>query len=99
MTEAVEIRVRDPRPAHTSFEQVLIGTGFIGLTVLLTEHIALPVIERVLGLDRTLDLPIGFQVLVQTIHDVDKIYTGGLGAPSPVALLLLGAAAGNQQLA
>ena len=67
VTECVEIRVLDSRLPHTALEEVLISAGFVGLTVFLAEHIALPVITGVLGGYGVLDFFVVRQILKKLV--------------------------------
>ena len=49
-----------PRPPHTAFEAVLVSAGFVRLTVLLTEHIALPVMNTGSGFRRPGRFPVPY---------------------------------------
>ena len=68
----MEIRVFDSRLPHTAFEEVLIGSGFVGLPVFLAKHIALSVIAGVLGGNGVLDFFVIRQVLKKLIQKIDR---------------------------
>ena len=70
VSEAVEIGVPDSGLPHAPLEQVLIGAGFVGVAVLLTEHIAVRVINRVLRRDGILNRLVFQQVVEQAFHQI-----------------------------
>lgn len=63
----MEISIFDSCLPNTALEEVLVGTGFIGLTIFLAEHISLPIIARVLGGDGVLDFFVVRQILKELV--------------------------------
>ena len=66
MAEGVEVCVTDTRLPHAPFEQVLVGPRLVGVAVLLTEHVPVRVVGRVLFFEGELNV----HVLLEVFADI-----------------------------
>ena len=65
----MKIGIRDAGLLHAPLEQVLASSGFVGLCVLLAEHIAFGIVAVVLFFDGHLDTAIQLKAVKQLVHD------------------------------
>lgn len=71
VAQRMKVGAGDASPGYAPLEQVLIGPGFIGGSILLAEDIAFGIGAGILLHQGELDLPVLAQLLVELITEVD----------------------------
>ena len=72
MAQRMKIGAGDARSGHASLEKILIGSGLIGLSILLTKDVTTGIVARILLHDGELDLPVPGQLLIKFITEIDN---------------------------
>ena len=77
----MEVCVLDTCLSHAPLEQVLVGSRLVGVAVLLTEHVPIRVVGRVLFFEGELNVHVLLEVFIEAVGHVDRSAgAGGLGA-------------------
>lgn len=71
VAQRMKVGAWDARPGHASLKKILIGSGLIGLPILLAENISSGIVAGVLLHDGELDLSVLGQLLIKFITEID----------------------------
>lgn len=71
VAQRMEVGAWDARSGHASLKKILIGSGLIGLPILLTKDVTTGIVAGILLHDGELDLPVPGQLLIKFITEID----------------------------